>query len=75
LATIREFDLAKSWWQSLPYSEKRRIWGEMMGRIDIRDKPSLLDKPDTPWDRMTVKSWFAISKYWEEKVSKGESER
>jgi len=70
MATIREFDLAKSWWQSLPYSEKRRIWGEMMGRTDIRDKPSLLDKPDTPWDRMMTKSWFAISKYYMEKIFK-----
>jgi len=69
-----EIDQAKKWWRSLPYSEKRRIWGEMMGRIDIRDRPSFLDKPDTPWDRMTTKSWFAISRYWEERVSKGESE-
>jgi len=70
-----EINQAKEWWSSLPYPEKRRIWGEMMGRMDIQDRPSILDKPDTPWDRMTAKSWFAILEYWKEKVSKGESER
>jgi len=70
-----EIDQAGEWWRSLPYSEKRRIWGEIVGRTDIQDKPSILDKPDTPWDRMTVKSWIAISGYWKERVSKGESER
>jgi len=45
-----------------------------MERTDIQDKLSILDKPDTPWDRMMTKSWFAISRYWKEKVSKGESE-
>jgi len=66
-----KIDQAKEWWQNLPYSEKRRVWGEMMGRTDIPDKPSILNHSDTPWDRMTAKSWFAISKYYTEKVFKG----